>query len=288
MRTHGGRPDPGIPHAAWPVWRATLPDDLGREIRAARRARGMSLRTAAQRIGIGASYLSEIERGRKAPRTAVAEQLIAVLALDHATAAELREHVAPPSPWPSKPAAATAQAAAPAAPAAPRSASSPRTTPPRTWAGERLREERQLADVTLTELADASGVPRGTIGGIERGDRTDERTLRRIAQGLAAIVGMGDGAALGEQLVVMAGEKIAPDPFVPAEQAERRRRAAEQRERDRERMADPQLARARREVRRLTESARALRRDIRAAEAAGDADQIHDALRRFREREGRP
>ncbi len=46
-----------------PLWR----DVLGRRLRAAREAQGARLIDVAERAGISAQYLSEIERGRKEP-----------------------------------------------------------------------------------------------------------------------------------------------------------------------------------------------------------------------------
>jgi transcriptional regulator with XRE-family HTH domain len=55
-------------------------DNLGSQIRAARRARGMSLRTLAQKVGVSASMLSLLETGRS--RSSVTTLFAVVEALD--------------------------------------------------------------------------------------------------------------------------------------------------------------------------------------------------------------
>jgi transcriptional regulator with XRE-family HTH domain len=55
---------------------------LGQTIRAARLARGLGLRELARRVGMAASYLTDIEHDRRVPAALLAESLSAALDLD--------------------------------------------------------------------------------------------------------------------------------------------------------------------------------------------------------------
>lgn len=74
-----------------PLWRSVL----GARLRRQRQRKGLSLTRTAQRAGISAQYLSEIERGRKEPSSeivaAVAGALdLSVLEIASLTVADLR------------------------------------------------------------------------------------------------------------------------------------------------------------------------------------------------------
>lgn len=69
--------------------RGRLPARLGAELRRARRRQGWSLRTAGERLGLGYSYLAQLERGERLPSVAVAEALAGGLDLSGPVASEL-------------------------------------------------------------------------------------------------------------------------------------------------------------------------------------------------------
>lgn len=58
-----------------------LASDFGRNVRAARHARGMTLEALAHEVGLAYSYVGELERGRRNPTLRVVEQIAAVLAV---------------------------------------------------------------------------------------------------------------------------------------------------------------------------------------------------------------
>ena len=69
--------DPRRPVAA-PLWRELV----GSAVRARRLQRGLRLRDVAERAGISAQYLSEVERGRKDPSSEMLESICGALGLD--------------------------------------------------------------------------------------------------------------------------------------------------------------------------------------------------------------
>ncbi len=68
---------------------------LAAMLRKGRRRKGLGLRPASRKIGIGHSYLIALETGQRAPSTAVAERLIENLGLDPGEAAWLRSEAIP-------------------------------------------------------------------------------------------------------------------------------------------------------------------------------------------------
>ena len=52
-----------------------LASDFGKNVRAARHARGMTLEALAHEVGLAYSYLGELERGRRNPTLKVVEQI---------------------------------------------------------------------------------------------------------------------------------------------------------------------------------------------------------------------
>jgi len=70
-----------VPDPTEDTWRSEIGPDLGRELRAARRAQGWSYRTAARRIGISPGYLWLLEAGTRAPSLDVALDLARALQL---------------------------------------------------------------------------------------------------------------------------------------------------------------------------------------------------------------
>jgi len=52
---------------------------FGRNVRAARQARGMTLEALAHDVGLAYSYVGEIERGRRNPTLAVVERIAKAL-----------------------------------------------------------------------------------------------------------------------------------------------------------------------------------------------------------------
>jgi transcriptional regulator with XRE-family HTH domain len=58
------------------------PDELGASIRAARRARGLTLEDVALGAGVGIRYLSELERGKATARLGEALRVARSLGLD--------------------------------------------------------------------------------------------------------------------------------------------------------------------------------------------------------------
>lgn len=56
-----------------------LASDFGRNVRAARHARGMTLEALAHEVGLAYSYVGELERGRRNPTLKVVEQIADVL-----------------------------------------------------------------------------------------------------------------------------------------------------------------------------------------------------------------
>ncbi len=72
-----------------------LPIDVATSLRAARLEQDIGLREAACKIGIDPGYLSRLERGHRAPRIGVAQQIIWSLDLDDDLADRLLAEVAP-------------------------------------------------------------------------------------------------------------------------------------------------------------------------------------------------
>jgi transcriptional regulator with XRE-family HTH domain len=66
-----------------------LPEELSTALREARRARGLGLRQAAVRIGIGPGYLSLLEHAERCPSVAVARAIVRALGLEGDLADEL-------------------------------------------------------------------------------------------------------------------------------------------------------------------------------------------------------
>jgi len=64
--------------AAAPLWRELV----GSAVRARRLQRGLRLRDVAERAGISAQYLSEVERGRKDPSSEMLESICGALGMD--------------------------------------------------------------------------------------------------------------------------------------------------------------------------------------------------------------
>ncbi len=75
--------------------RHTLPADLAAALKEARRRRGLGLRAAARRIGIGHGYLHALEDGSRCPSVSVAESLIETIRLDPHEAMRLRAQARP-------------------------------------------------------------------------------------------------------------------------------------------------------------------------------------------------
>lgn len=69
--------------------RGTLPPDVARGLRAARRRCGMTRAEVAEKVGIGAHYVGRLERGERRPSRAVAQALIHVLRIPYDQATEL-------------------------------------------------------------------------------------------------------------------------------------------------------------------------------------------------------
>jgi DNA-binding XRE family transcriptional regulator len=84
--THGQHPSPA---------RHVLPFGLARELRAARRSRGLGLRAAAAKLGVDPGYLSRLERGLRCPSIAVAQDLAAGLDLESDVAGRLFDAARP-------------------------------------------------------------------------------------------------------------------------------------------------------------------------------------------------
>jgi transcriptional regulator with XRE-family HTH domain len=63
------------------VSRIDTPEDLGREIRRARRGRGLRLEDLALGAGVGVRFLSELERGKPTVRLAETLRVLAALGL---------------------------------------------------------------------------------------------------------------------------------------------------------------------------------------------------------------
>lgn len=102
-------PSPSQRRAAGPLWRHLV----GSAIRARRLQRGLRLRDVAERAGISAQYLSEVERGRKDPSSEMLESICGALGMDlldlvHAVGLRLirievgtaeRTTIGSPPPW---------------------------------------------------------------------------------------------------------------------------------------------------------------------------------------------
>jgi hypothetical protein len=58
-----------------------LASDFGRNVRAVRHARGITLEALAHEVGLAYSYVGELERGRRNPTLKVVEQIARVLAV---------------------------------------------------------------------------------------------------------------------------------------------------------------------------------------------------------------
>lgn len=58
-----------------------LASDFGRNVRAARHARGMTLEALALEAGLAYSYVGELERGRRNPTLKIVEQISGVLGI---------------------------------------------------------------------------------------------------------------------------------------------------------------------------------------------------------------
>ncbi|MCW2671022.1 MAG: Helix-turn-helix domain [Frankiales bacterium] len=71
------------------VTRHVLPLALGRALRSARRAHGLTLRALAGEVGVGHSHIAAMERGTRAPSEAVAHALVEALDLSPSVAAWL-------------------------------------------------------------------------------------------------------------------------------------------------------------------------------------------------------
>ncbi|MBK6025784.1 helix-turn-helix transcriptional regulator [Brevundimonas nasdae] len=58
-----------------------LASDFGRNVRAARHARGMTLEVLALEVGLAYSYVGELERGRRNPTLKIVERIADVLGI---------------------------------------------------------------------------------------------------------------------------------------------------------------------------------------------------------------
>lgn len=62
-----------------------LASDFGRNVRAARHAKGMTLEAMAHEVGLAYSYVGELERGRRNPTLKVVEKIALVLTVEPIT-----------------------------------------------------------------------------------------------------------------------------------------------------------------------------------------------------------
>ena len=83
--------------------RSARPDypDIGEQLRARRQELGLSLRQLAERLGVSASLISQIERGRANPSVSTLYQIVGELdiSLDELLFNERRSPAADPPPW---------------------------------------------------------------------------------------------------------------------------------------------------------------------------------------------
>ena len=107
-REGGNGPAPGYP-------------DLGDRLRAARTARGLSLRALAEKLGVSPSLISQVERGRARPSVntlyAMAREL--EISLDELLFVDARPSMLPPDGTPAEPSSARARDPEPRAPRRP-------------------------------------------------------------------------------------------------------------------------------------------------------------------------
>lgn len=59
-----------------------FPEDLGRQIRAARKAQGLTQTELAEAAGVGTRFVSELERGKSTARLGLALELAQLVGID--------------------------------------------------------------------------------------------------------------------------------------------------------------------------------------------------------------
>lgn len=160
--------------------------DVGQAVRARRRAAGLSLEDLAERSGVSATMLSEVERGRKNPTVKLAWQVARALGC---SLSDLIEDDAPAGP-------AILRAAER------RSLVDPESGVERHgWSGEMRRRGLELASYRLPAGA-SSGEMAPNRGGVHEWVGVTRGELELVLAGVAHRLATGDSASYAPQVAV--------------------------------------------------------------------------------------